>query len=126
MGVRCPRAGPEAAPCWYKGGESCGDQGKVAGCSLEGSPHPPGVDLPEPRCGQVFEPPTTPAFQETLGRPTHPSILAQETAASGSRCLGLFALLQPGAAIYFFKTSPRSTPCNLFRAAEDSSRRMFL
>lgn len=68
-----------------------------------------------------------PAFQETLGRPTHPfSSLAQEAAASGSCCLGLFALLLPGAEIYFFKTSSRSTLRNLFCAPKDSSRRMFL
>lgn len=86
------------------------------------------MDLPEPCCGllQVFERPTTPTFPETLGRPVYPSILALEAAASGSRCLGLFVLLQPGTAIYFFKTFPRSTPCNLFRAAEDSSRRLFM
>lgn len=116
-----------ATPCWCQGGESCRDQGKVAARNPEGAQEGWIVLSPAVGCRRcLFKPPTTPAFQETLGRPEHPSIQAQEAAASGSRCLGLFALLQPGAAIYFFKTSPRSTPCNLFRAAEDSSRLMFL
>lgn len=37
-----PEAGSMgAAPCWCKGGESSGDQGKVAACILEGLPTPP-------------------------------------------------------------------------------------